>query len=188
MITRTLLAAASVLALASSAQAAVVSVSDTVTGSAGAWVHNFSVTNNLPNTNDIYFFGVTLPGGSLQGSPGGFGNWGTGWDNAFYGGSSTVYNTNWIDGSYASLQPGQTLSGFTALDTGLVAQTNIGWFAYAYQGSYNGPECFNCGGNPGFEGLVSSAAGVPEPATWALMIGGFGLAGASLRRRKMVAA
>ena len=34
----------------------------------------------------------------------------------------------------------------------------------------------------------SYSAGVPEPATWALMIGGFGLAGASLRRRKALAA
>lgn len=31
---------------------------------------------------------------------------------------------------------------------------------------------------------VSPAAPVPEPATWAMMIAGFGLAGAALRRRK----
>ena len=36
--------------------------------------------------------------------------------------------------------------------------------------------------------VVNSGASVPEPATWALMIGGFGLAGAALRRRQMVAA
>ena len=36
--------------------------------------------------------------------------------------------------------------------------------------------------------LLTSVAGVPEPATWALMLGGFGLAGVSLRRRKAVAA
>ena len=31
---------------------------------------------------------------------------------------------------------------------------------------------------------VSATAGVPEPATWALMLGGFGLAGSALRRRR----
>ena len=35
--------------------------------------------------------------------------------------------------------------------------------------------------------LVSAAA-VPEPATWALMIGGFGVAGVALRRRTALAA
>jgi len=33
-----------------------------------------------------------------------------------------------------------------------------------------------------------NAGAVPEPATWALMIGGFGMAGAMLRRRKALAA
>ena len=35
---------------------------------------------------------------------------------------------------------------------------------------------------------VSLTNAVPEPTTWALMIGGFGLAGATLRRRKALAA
>jgi hypothetical protein len=35
---------------------------------------------------------------------------------------------------------------------------------------------------------VRYSLGVPEPSTWALMIGGFGMAGMALRRRRMVAA
>lgn len=37
-------------------------------------------------------------------------------------------------------------------------------------------------------GMGMPVAWVPEPGTWALMIGGFGLAGASLRRRRALAA
>ena len=37
-------------------------------------------------------------------------------------------------------------------------------------------------------GIADVGGGVPEPATWALMISGFGLAGAALRRRRIVAA
>jgi hypothetical protein len=32
--------------------------------------------------------------------------------------------------------------------------------------------------------MLYSEGGVPEPATWALMLGGFGMAGAALRRRR----
>jgi hypothetical protein len=36
--------------------------------------------------------------------------------------------------------------------------------------------------------VFPASSGTPEPASWALMIGGFGLAGAALRRRRAVAA
>jgi hypothetical protein len=38
--------------------------------------------------------------------------------------------------------------------------------------------------NQGVDNVSVTAGGVPEPASWALMIGGFGLAGAALRRRR----
>lgn len=40
----------------------------------------------------------------------------------------------------------------------------------------------------GFEGISRSDSAVPEPATWALIIGGFGAAGAMLRRRRAAVA
>jgi hypothetical protein len=39
-------------------------------------------------------------------------------------------------------------------------------------------------GGPGDERPAAAAAAVPEPTAWALMIGGFGMAGAMLRRRR----
>ncbi len=47
------------------------------------------------------------------------------------------------------------------------------------------------GGNGGFDRLTlgsTVAGGLPEPGSWVLMIGGFGLAGATLRRRRALAA
>ena len=51
-----------------------------------------------------------------------------------------------------------------------------------------GPENYNVGiDNIEFRVSQIDGAVVPEPATWALMIGGFGLAGATLRRRRALA-
>jgi hypothetical protein len=38
-----------------------------------------------------------------------------------------------------------------------------------------------------FDSIGASVAGVPEPASWALMIGGFGVVGGAMRRRQRVA-
>ncbi|WP_254620851.1 PEPxxWA-CTERM sorting domain-containing protein [Sphingomonas sp. CL5.1] len=51
--------------------------------------------------------------------------------------------------------------------------------AYGFQGT-SGYYADNTGG---FTALVSGAGGVPEPATWAMMIVGFGMVGAGLRIR-----
>jgi hypothetical protein len=54
---------------------------------------------------------------------------------------------------------------------------------YSTSGVYtNGGE----GGHPTL--ILNTAAAVPEPATWAMMIAGFGMVGATVRRRRLVAA
>ena len=61
--------------------------------------------------------------------------------------------------------------------------TTIKFFTFAIGGvddADNGH--FNGGSNPGFEGIVSGGI-FPEPATWTMMIAGFGLVGLTARRR-----
>jgi len=56
---------------------------------------------------------------------------------------------------------------------------------YASVGAANGISIWN---NNGLAGVTFGQGVVPEPAAWALMIAGFGLVGASLRRRQQVSA
>ena len=54
-------------------------------------------------------------------------------------------------------------------------------------GSDDGSFVWNVGDLHAADGLLipgGVSPGVPEPATWSLLIGGFGLAGAALRRRR----
>ena len=50
-------------------------------------------------------------------------------------------------------------------------------------GTTGGFLTFTNSSNVQFSGQVGPVAAVPEPATWAMMIAGFGLAGAAMRRR-----
>ena len=50
-------------------------------------------------------------------------------------------------------------------------------------------DCSGCGfGDVWFKASLSAGDAVPEPATWAMMIGGFGMAGAAMRRRVRMSA
>ncbi len=87
-----------------------------------------------------------------------------GFNNLFDDGNSTGGGT-----AFYFFQPG----AFSTFGT----YTTAGW-------PINDPNC--CYGNAG-EGTLTvsgTTGGVPEPATWGLMILGFGAAGAALRRRR----
>jgi hypothetical protein len=143
------------------AHAAPVDVTCTVSGSAGNWLLDFAVSDNLGGTNNLYLFGVLSSQRNVFASP-------TGWDpNALngynpgvYGGSNTNYNNLWITGPAGSttIVPGQTLSGFYVSNSDAAMPTNVPWMAVAAGGVYMGPGCsFICSApydNPGFEGIV----------------------------------
>lgn len=156
------IAGLALLGTLATAQADPVDVTYTISGSAGNWLLDFSVADNLGGTNNLYLFGVFLPARDIAGSP-------TGWDpNAigsyspgFYGGSSTNYDNLWITSPSGSttITPGHTLGGFQARSTAVAMPSSVQWMAVAAGGTYLGPGCsFICGAphdNPGFEGVAA---------------------------------
>ena len=164
------------LGIAISASAAP-EVSYTSSGTSGDYTLDFSVTDTLGGSNNIYFFGVySTTGRDITGSPPGFDpNVWSSWNNSGYGGDNTTYNNVWISGQ---IEPGQTVSGFDVLSTAATVPTSVDWFAYAYGGVYTGGDNFWVPTNPGFQGV----AGTPSPAAVIPMLGG--LVGLAFRRRK----
>jgi hypothetical protein len=155
-----------------------------LTGESGDWLLDFSVTNALGVDGlGIYFFGVRLPERDIVASPTGWDSepW-PAWTNTDYGGSSTLYNNNWINLTLFDIGAGATLSGFAARVTSMAEPTSVAWFAFAHgtdDGSirYEGSDHFGRAENPGFEGVASPT---PEPASVLLAATGLAI---YLRRR-----
>jgi hypothetical protein len=94
-----------------------------------------------------------------------------------------VLAANTTYGLYLTATTGGTRLHYTNLEIGSVVSSNADLTIMSGFGKTND---FG-GGNVGraFNGSLTYTGGaVPEPASWALMIGGFGLVGASMRRRR----
>ena len=92
--------------------------------------------------------------------------------------------THYIIGAYTT-----DLASSVGTDQGGSANFNSGVTFYTDRYSNNGDFSFASSGegfsNAGWLGAnFELAGGVPEPASWATMVGGFGLMGAALRRRR----
>jgi hypothetical protein len=95
-------------------------------------------------------------------------------DNVFLNGAGLLITSSDFD--FASIISGLTITntggyGFTAGDVSLVGSNGI---FFNFGGDYNNAS--------GFTAAFATTA-VPEPATWAMMLMGFGAMGLSLRRR-----
>lgn len=209
---RYLAAVAALAVTTSSVNAQPVNVNYVVTGSAGNWLFDFTVTNTgigAPADFGVYLFGVQIGPTAVASTPA---NWmqAMPWTTAY--GSGTTYNNTWMTDPSLGLGTGKSLSGFSAHNFALEAPTSVKWFAYAISQSqaaagtwYEGGDNFNGNVyNPGFE---SSATGTiiptveleafepeeqapstvvtPEPSTYVLMASGLlALAFVSRRRRR----
>jgi hypothetical protein len=182
------------LGVVGTAQALPIDVTYTVSGSAGNWLYDFSVDNNLGGTNDIYMFGVQFSADHIVSSPTGWVDKASispgsiPWNNASFGGSSRNYYNVWTTSGVfpagAILAGAPTVSGFDVLDTSQTALPSVLWFAFAAGGTYTGGGTFNPNTNPGFEGTGST----PLPAALPLFASGLGVMGYLAKRRKRKAA
>lgn len=86
--------------------------------------------------------------------------------------------------------------GFSTVTESGVGAFDTNWHLYSYTFSIPTPRFLrftalgtsdSLGGYLDDIRLVGAGGGVPEPATWAMMLAGFGLIGAALRRRSPVA-
>jgi hypothetical protein len=96
-----------------------------------------------------------------------------------------TYGVDYTTGAYVVNTGGLSWLQLAVVLPNLVLGSNTLTFSYAGTNQGLGDEAWGLGnaGTLGYGATVTGNA-VPEPASWALMIGGFALTGATLRRRR----
>ena len=89
---------------------------------------------------------------------------------------AATWSFNITDGSNSIASSGAYAPGFGISDVLAATGGNLSTFASVRS------DCPGCRDSGGFDSVTAVA--IPEPAAWSLMIAGFGLAGAALRRRR----
>lgn len=206
----TAIAAFSVVTTTASANAQPISVDYNVTGSAGNWLFNFTVTNTgvgAPADLGVYLFGVKVGPTAIAAKPS---NWSQFMAIKTTYGSGNTYANVWHANNDFGVGVGNSVSGFSAFNYDQVALTEVKWFAYAISnGQAAAGEWYEGGGNfngqtynPGFEstatGTYEAAVNAvlrepddpppvvvtPEPSSYVLMASGLLALGYISRRRR----
>ena len=114
------------------------------------------------------------------------------------GNGNTTHNANGVEWYYSPnfswgfAQGGDSVSRGQCDTNGTNADKRLCWHTLSFTGGWRAGVNTGLNQSQEFERLIFTANGgggvVPEPATWAMMIIGFGAAGSMIRRRKAVVA
>ena len=200
--TLALIGASFVILAASSAEAQVAYTNGGIDGTIAGWTINsgYAVTNSFTLSSTTTITGFTFGGWTYTGDTLTSVDWGIS-SAVDYAISGTVSLTKGSGGNNgfgfdvyeygASIAPLTLAAGtyYFGLQNVVTAQSNYGFWdinngpsiAFENQiGNVNG--YVSAGSNSTSFTLLSS--GVPEPASWAMMLGGFSLVGSAMRRRR----
>lgn len=117
---------------------------------------------------------ITAWGGNFDESPGGFGK--------------NLFITYRLTDGFTTKIAGDQLIGFTGQFFGFTSDEPFVFVGISPGTGVGSSERYTLDNMRFGLARVGAAPGVPEPAAWTLMIMGFGLAGAAIRRRRALAA